>query len=140
MSETSLENYMNFSIRMKELWLEFLITKQNRLSQLVTGVNFYQWEGMNEWRILKFLSSVGKNIGIPEESSEDADGNKKIWHFKTLWYAKMKFLEIQNATQLWGIDYRGVNRGGKSVVEVYMRDIEILGEPFWEISVSKWKK
>jgi hypothetical protein len=140
MSEKSLENFMTFSRLIKKLWLEFLLSKQHRLSQLATGVNFYQWEGMSESRTLKFLSNVWKNIWVPEEWSEDEDGNKKIGHFKTLWYARMKFWEIQSSQTLWGIDFKDAYKWNKSIVEIYMKEIWLLVEPFWELSIANWKK
>lgn len=139
MSEKSLENFMNFSKLMKNLWLDFLIIKQHRLSQLVTGVNFYQWEGMSEARTLKFLNSVGKNIWVPEKSYQDAEGNKKTWCFDTFLAAKAKFREIRDSQILWGINFTAAYKGDKSIIEVYMKEVWLLVEPFWELSVAKWK-
>ena len=136
----SLDNFMNFSRLMKRLWLDFLIHKQHRLSQLLTGVDFYQWEGMSEARTLKFLNSVGKNIWEPEWAYEDSQGNKKAGCFDTLSAAKHRFERI---TQLWDIWKHGIDvakRGDKSVVEKYMESIQLIAAPFNEISVMKWKK
>lgn len=139
MSEKSLENFMNFSKLMKNLWLDFLIIKQHRLSQLVTGVNFYQWEGMSEAQTLKFLNSVGKNIWVPEESYEDTDWNRKVWCFDTIWAAKMKFREIKSTGNIGNLYIPPANKGSKTIVEIYMKHIGLLWEPFWELSVAKWK-
>jgi hypothetical protein len=42
MSEKSLENYINFSIRMKHLGLLFLLEKHKTKIQIATQVNFFE--------------------------------------------------------------------------------------------------
>jgi len=140
MSEKSLENYMNFTKLCKNLWLEFMITRQARLSQIATWVDFYQGEWMSESRTLRFLSSVWKNIWVPEESWEDSQWNKKIWYFKTLWYAKEQFRTIRDTQTVSGINFTDRYTWNKTIIEIYLKHIWLLWEPFWDISIANWKK
>jgi len=139
MSEKSLENFMNFSKLIKYLWLSFLLEKQERRIQIATGIDFYEGEWMSPAKILKFLNSVGKNIWIPEESFKNKQGETKVWCFDTLWAAKHKFREIRESQRLWDINLSWVNTWGKWVVEVYMKSVWLLTQPFGEISIAKWK-
>jgi len=139
MSEKSLENFMNFSKLMKQLWLSFLLEKQERRIQLATQINFYEGEWMSLARILKFLNSIGKNVWVPEKSYKNQDGEARVWCFDTLWAAKHKFREISESQQLWDINLAGVSTWAKWVVEVYMKSVWLLTEPFGEISIAKWK-
>ncbi len=138
-SEKSLENFMNFSALTKNLGLGFLVEKHARLSQLVTKVNFYDGEGMSEARILKFLNSVGKNIGIPEESYEDSEGNKKVGCFNNLGATKMHFREVKNTGKIGNLDIDPAKKWDKTIIEIYMKYSGLLVPPFDEISVAKWK-
>ena len=139
MSELSLKNYMNFSKMLHNLWLGFLIDTQERLIQIATDIDFYAWEGMSEWKILKFFNSIGKNIGEPKKSFVDEEWNEIRGYFDTIWAAKKKFQEIRDSQKVWNVDFSLVNRWNKSVVEIYMKSIGLLVEPFGEISIAKWR-
>lgn len=138
MNEVSLKNYMNFSKMLHNLWLGFLIDTQEKLIQIATNIDFYAWEGMSEWKVLKFFNSIGKNIGEPKKSFVDGEGNKATGYFDTIWAAKKKFQEIRDSQKVWNVDFSLVNRWNKSVVEIYMKSIGLLVEPFGEISIAKW--
>lgn len=139
MSEKCLENYMSFSKLMWELWLGFLLEKHTQTIQTATQVNFYDWEWMSQARILKFLNSIGRNIWIPESTYEDSQGNKKTSCFESLWAARMHFRKVSSSWEIGGFYIDPSKRWDKSVVEHYMKFIDLLVEPFWELSISSWK-
>jgi len=140
MNETSLTNFMNFTKLLQNLWLNFLLDKQEKLIQIATDINFYEGEGMSEWKILKFLNSIWKNIWIPEKPYEDSNGNKKVWCFDTLSAAKMKFRELRELRIIWEFNFNGVNIGSKSIFEEYMLQTWLIAQHTFELSHAKWKK
>lgn len=139
MSSKSLENYITFSQTLRDLWLIFLLRKHAQKLSIAMGINFYEGNGMSEARMLKFFNSLGKNIWVPEESYEDAEGNKKVWCFQSLGAAKLRFGEIRDTGKVWDLNTSGMNLWGKSTVEVYMKLKGLIVEPFWEISIARWK-
>jgi len=140
MSERSLENYMNFYISMQDIWLWFLLDSQNARVQTATGINFYEWEWMSQARKLRFINSIWKNIWIPEETYKDSEGNPKVWCFQSWWEWKKRFEKLRDSRKIWEYDFNGVDIWSSSIVKMYMKLEWLLTEPFWELSIAKWKK
>ena len=142
MSETSIENYVRFSKLMRDLWLDFLLSKHLSKVMIATEINFFNETGMTESKTLSFLNSIGKNLWIPEKSYQDPDSKEiRVWCFNTLTAAKLQFQEVKSTGYLWS-EYivSPWNASGKSIVEIAFKIKWLITGPYDEISLSKWKK
>jgi hypothetical protein len=141
MSEKSLENYINFSIRMKHLGLLFLLEKHKTKIQIATQVNFFEWEWMSPARILNFLNKVGKRLWVPPSSYEDTDGNRAVLCFNDIWAAYFRFREIASSWKIWKYNFQIANLRWTSVVEEFMKQEQegIIDRNSWYFSITSFQ-
>lgn len=141
MSENSLTQYFYFLALLERLDLDFLVSKHARKVMLASDVDFYEGAGMSDARILKFLNSVAKNIGIPEKSFQKQDSETKlIGCFETLDGAKLAFERVKET------GYAGTThicnpseKGDYSIVELALKQNGCIVPPYNEISLVAWK-
>ena len=138
MNEKSLENYVNFSLKMKQLGLSFLIDKHKSKIQLATQVNFFEWEWMSPARTLGFLNKIGKRLWVPESSYEDADWNREVLCFNDIWSAYYRFRQIAASWKIWKYDFDVASKWNNSIVELFMKIEKIIEPNSWEFSKSRF--
>jgi len=142
MSETSVVNYISFSKLMRELWLNFLLSKHLSKIMIATDTDFFSENGMTESRTLSFLNSIGKNLWIPEKSYQHPDSQEKLVScFNTLAAAKQQFLQVKSTGYIWS-EYiiSPWDTWGKSIVEIALKLKWLIVRPYDEISLASWKK
>lgn len=141
MNQISLENYIRFSKLLADLQLDFFLKKHASKMMLATEVDFYADQGMTDAKIFRFLSSIGKNIGIPEQSfASEEDGEKKVGCFANLESAKKHFRDIASSWYIVGNHICSpADRGDHAIVEIALKLKGIIVPPYWELSLAKWK-
>lgn len=141
MSQRSLERFFHFRSILDHLDLSFLIEKHARKIMLATDVDFYAWEGMSDARILKFLNSVAKNIGIPEKTFQaEWSEEKLIGCFETLDGAKMAFHHVRETGHAGSTFICAPSeKGDYSIVELTLKANSCIVPPYNEISLVQWK-
>ncbi len=128
MNEKSLANYMNFHLKMKQLWMSFLIDRYASKIQIATQVDFYAGEWMSEARMLLFLNKIWKVLWMPESSYEDPDGNKKVLCFQTLWAAYLGFREMKES-YIWT----------RTAAHDSLIEKGIINQDSWEFSIITFR-
>lgn len=139
-NETSLENYISFLKILTHLWLRFLIDSHRDKLSIAMKLDFFEWGGMSEARILRFFNSLGKNLWVPEKSFQSDPENPQLSCFDTLWSAKLVFGGIASSGKINRRLICPVSQsGGMSIVEIYMKQIWLIIPPYAEISLANWK-
>ncbi|NDK09552.1 DUF4116 domain-containing protein [Candidatus Gracilibacteria bacterium] len=145
MTEKSLENYISFSYQMGALGLGFLLKKHSFKVMIATDVDFFEGEGMTDARFLKFLNTIGRNIGVPEknyqpEEREDTHQKSHRRSFRSLDEAFHTFREIKSSGMIEGREITSLeNLGDKSVVETAMLQLGLIIPPYFELAVAKFR-
>ncbi len=139
MSDRSLENYMNFSLRMWALGLWFLLEKHTQAIQTATEINFFAGEWMSDSKILKFLNRIWKRLWVPESSYEDTDWNREVLCFQELGAAYFTFRGIAASWKVWKYNFDVSKRWSNTIVELYMKYVWIIDTDSWALSIAAFR-
>ena len=139
-SDTSLENYMNFSLKMWSLGLWFLLEKHLNAIQIATEINFFAGEWMSDARILMFLNKIWKRLWVPQSPYEDADWNKEVLCFHDIGSAYFRFQEISWSWKVWKFHFDVSKRGTNTIVELFFKHIWVINPNSGELSVVAFRE
>lgn len=140
MSDTSLENYMNFALKMRSLGLWFLLEKHLSAIQVATEINFFTGEWMSDARTLMFLNKIWKRLWVPQSAYEDTDWNREILCFHDIGSAYFRFREIAWSWKVWKFHFDVSKRGANTIVELFLKRIWVIGPNSGGLSVVAFRE
>lgn len=103
----SLRNFIKFYNTLYNLWLNFLWDKYKSDFLVILNnndINYTSWFWVTEFKLLKTLNIIWKNIWVPEYKVLDENWKEtnESRCFKTIWDAKLIFEEIKST---WKINW-----------------------------------